>query len=85
MKYEVKYDPKAERQLDKLQKEIAKRIVKKLHEAGETGRGIETLKDEMYGFKIRIGDYRVLVDLTFNPNIIWVRYIDLRGRIYKRL
>ena len=85
MKYEVKYDPKTERQLEKLQKEIAKRIVKKLREVAETGRGIETLKDELYGFKIRVGDYRILVDLTFNPNIIWVRYIDHRGRVYKRI
>ena len=85
MKYEVKYDPKAESQLDKLQKEILRRIVKKLRNVGETGRGIETLKDEVYGFKIRVGDYRVLVDLTFNPNILWVRYVDHRGRIYKRL
>ncbi len=85
MKYEVRYDPKAEKQLDKLPSEIAGRIVKKMRNVAETGRGIESLKDEEYGFKIRIGKYRVLVDLNHNPNIIWVRYIDIRGRIYKRL
>mgnify|MGYP001593687123 CR=1 FL=1 len=85
MKYEVKYDPKAEKQLDKLPRDIAKRVVKKLRDISETGRGIEILKDEEYGYKIRVGDYRILVDLNYNPNIIWVRYIDLRGRIYKRL
>ena len=36
-------------------------------------------------FRVRVGDYRILVDLTFNPNIIWVRYIDHRGRVYKRI
>jgi mRNA-degrading endonuclease RelE of RelBE toxin-antitoxin system len=85
MKYEVRYDPKAEKQLEKLHKEIASRIVKKLRGIGETGRGIETLKEEQYCYKVRVGDYRILVDLTYNPNIIWVRYIDLRGRIYKRI
>ncbi len=85
MKFEVKYDPKAENQLDKLERDIARRIINKMRQVGETGRGIETLKDEPYGFKIRVGDYRILVDLTFNPNIIWVRYIDHRGRIYKRI
>lgn len=84
MKYEVKYDLKAEKQLDKLQKETAQRIVKRMRFVGETGRGIEPLKDEEYGNKVRAGKYRILVDLTYNPNIIWVRYIDLRGRIYKR-
>jgi len=85
MKYEIKYDPKVEKQLEKFQKETAGRIVKKLSEVGETGRGIETISNEIYGFKIRIGDYRALIDITFNPNIIWVRYIDLRGRVYKRI
>lgn len=70
MKYEVRYDSKAENQLEKLQKHIAQRIIKKLHEVSETGRGIETIKEERYGFKIRVGEYRVLVDLTYNPNII---------------
>lgn len=85
MKYDVRYDPKSEKQLEKFPREIAQRIVKKLGDVAETGRGIETLKDEAYGFKIRVGDYRILVDLTYNPNIIWVRYIDIRRRIYKRL
>lgn len=85
MKYEIRYDPKAEKQLEKLQKPIAQRIIKKLREVSETGRGIETIKEEKYGFKIRIGDYRILVDLTYNPNIILVRYIDIRGRVYKRI
>jgi len=85
MKYEVKYDTKAEKQLEKLPRSIARRIVGKLRDISETGRGIETLKDEAYGFKIRVGNYRILVDLNYNPNMIIVRYIDLRGRIYKRL
>ena len=83
MIYEVKYDPKAEKQLENLPKNAARRIVLKLRETGETGRGIETLKNESYGYKIRVGKYRVLIDLT--PTTIWVRYVDLRGRIYKKL
>jgi len=42
MKYEVKYDPKALKQLDKLPWNIAQRIVKKIGEVSETGRGIIT-------------------------------------------
>ncbi len=85
MKFEVKYDPKAEKQLDKLQRDVAKRIINKMRQAGEIGHGIERIENEPYGYKIRVGDYRVLVDLTFNPNVIWVRYVDHRGRIYKRI
>ena len=85
MKYGVKYDPKAEKQLDKLPRDLAKRIVKKIGQVGETGSGIESIEHEPYGYRIRVGDYRVLVDLTFNPDTIWIRVIDHRGRIYKRL
>ncbi len=85
MKYVVRYDPKSEKYLEKLPKSLAARIVKKMREVGETGRGIELLKDEQYGYKVRIGDYRILIDLTYNPHIIWVRYIDHRGRVYERL
>ncbi len=85
MKYEVRYDPKCDKYLEKLPKQIASRIVKKMREVGETARGIELLKDELYGYKVRIGDYRVLIDLTYNPHTIWVRHIDHRGRVYDRL
>jgi len=85
MSYEVKYDPKAVKQLEKLPKDIARRIVKRMRQVSEDGRGIETLKDEQYGFKVRVGNYRVIIDLSYNPSIIWVRVIDHRGRVYKRL
>lgn len=85
MRYEVRYDPKAEKQLEKLPKDISKRIVKKMREVGESGRGIETIKEEAYGFKVRVGNYRVLLDITYNPSTVWVRVIDHRGRVYKRI
>jgi len=85
MIFQVLYDPNAEKQLDKLPRDIAKRIIKKMREVGETGHGIETLKDEKYKYKVRVGDYRILIDITYNPNTVWVRYIDHRGRIYKNL
>ncbi len=82
--YEARYDPLAEKQLEKLEREIARRIVKKISEVAETGHGIETIKEKAYGYKIRIGDYRALLDITYNPNILWIRYIEHRGKVYKR-
>ena len=85
MIYEIKYDPKAEKQLEKLPRDVTSRIVKRIGFVGEMGRGIEKIKDEKYGYKIRIGDYRALVDITYEPPTIWVRYIDHRSRIYERI
>ena len=85
MRFDVLYDPKAEKQLEKLPKQISKRIILKIGEAGKTGRGIEPIKDEGYGYKIRIGGYRAIVDLTYNPDTIWVRFVGHRNKIYKRI
>ena len=85
MTYEVRYDPKAEKQLEKLPKEIASRIVRKLGEVAQTGRGIESINDKEYGHKIRVGDYRAIVDVERNPDIIWVRVVGHRSTIYKRI
>ncbi len=54
MKYHVRYDPKAEKQLEKLPRDIAGRIVKTMGKVGEDGRGIESLKEEQYGFKFAL-------------------------------
>ncbi len=59
-------------------------LSKKIGNVAKTGTGIEPLKEFKYGFKIRIGDYRALVDVYYNPNIIVVRVVDHRSRIYKR-
>ncbi len=83
MSYEVKYDPKAEEDLDHLPKEISQRIIKKIRQVSETGNGIESIKNKAYGFKIRIGDYRALIDLTYNPHTIWVRFIGHRKKVYE--
>ena len=37
MRFDILYEPKAEKQLDKLPKDAAVRIVKKMREVGETG------------------------------------------------
>lgn len=34
-------------------------------------------------YKFRIGDYRALVDINPQNQIVWVRVLDKRGRIYK--
>jgi len=84
MIFEIKWDLKAEKQLDKLPKDVSRNVIKKIRKVAKTGRGIETLKEFKYGSKIRAGDYRILVDIHYNPNLIIVRVVDHRSRIYKR-
>ena len=34
-------------------------------------------------YKLRIGDFRALIDIDFNNKTLFVRVFDKRGRIYK--
>ncbi len=36
------------------------------------------------GFKLRIGDYRALLDIDVSTKVVKVLVVDKRGRIYKR-
>lgn len=83
MSYSVKLDKQAEDFLDKLQMDIAERIVNKLNEIKENPfRYFEHYEGDHY--KLRIGDYRALIDVDFDRKILFVRVIDKRGRIYKK-
>ncbi len=79
----LKIDKNAQSFLDKLPQDISLRIINKL----------EKIKDNPFHFlehyegkyyKLRIGDYRVLIDIDSEKKILWVRIMDKRGRIYKR-
>ena len=80
----VRWDPKAVKQLEKLPRETAARIVAKVKLTGETKRFLEPLTQHEYGYKIRAGDYRILADLSYNPDELIVRYVGHRRNVYKR-
>ena len=83
MSYSAKIDKNAQDFLDKLPQNIALRIINKLEQIKENPfHFLEHYEGEYY--KLRIGDYRALIDIDFQRKIIFVRIIDKRGRIYKR-
>ena len=84
MRYSLEFGPKAEKFIDKLQKDIAIRIIEKLKQIQEDPfRYLEHYEgDDCY--KMRIGDFRALVDVDFSSKKLIVRIIDKRGRIYDR-
>ena len=71
-------------QLRKLPRNISARIVKKVRYVAETGVGLEVLKEHEYGYRIRVGDYRVLCDVYYNPHRIIIRAVGHRKKIYKK-
>ena len=84
MDYEIKWRPKALKELRKLPKEIAVRIVKKVDLCkDDPWYFLEKLTDDE-GYKLRIGDYRAIIDIVEEEKTIAVRIVGHRKNIYKR-
>ena len=84
MSYSVEWHPKARKFLKKLPKDVAGRIVLKIKEIQqEPFDYLEHFEGKYY--KLRVGDYRLLIDIDFENKILLVQVADHRGRIYDRL
>ncbi|MBS3084202.1 type II toxin-antitoxin system RelE/ParE family toxin [Candidatus Pacearchaeota archaeon] len=84
MSYQLKWSNLALESLEKLPFEIAERILKKLDQVKENPKHfIEGLVGLDFK-KVRVGDYRVLVDLLENEKIIAIRDLGHRKNIYKK-
>ena len=81
--YELKFNKKALDFLSKLEKDIKERIWNKLQACKiEPFRYLEHL-EEIEGFKLRIGDYRAIIDIDNKTNTININKIGHRKNIYE--
>ena len=82
MSFSIEWSSRALKFLNKLQKDIALRIWNKVDQIKQNPfRFLEHYEGDYY--KLRIGDYRALIDIDFKNKIIYVETLDKRGRIYK--
>jgi mRNA interferase RelE/StbE len=89
MKWKIRFDRKAERDLDRLDPQIAKRILRFLKQRvaslddprsiGEALRGIE-LGDL---WKYRVGDYRIIADIQDQLIRIMIVRVGNRREVYR--
>jgi len=84
MSYSVEWKPQPFKFLENLQKDIAIRILNKIDKLKEEPfRYLEHYEGDYY--KLRIGDYRALIDIDFKNNLIIIEVLDKRGRVYKQV
>ena len=84
MIFKVEFSKQATKFIRRLSEEIKQRIKKKFFEiSSDPFRYLEHFEGEGC-YKLRIGDYRGLIDVDFDRKILFVRVFDKRGRIYKR-
>jgi mRNA interferase RelE/StbE len=84
MAFRIEWKEGAIRQLEKLKGDIPLRISKKIGELAENpfSRGIKRLRGEN-GFRLRVGDYRVIMDIDTGNSVICILRIGHRRNIYK--
>ncbi|HLC74286.1 MAG TPA: type II toxin-antitoxin system RelE/ParE family toxin [Candidatus Nanoarchaeia archaeon] len=81
MSFSVSWHPKAAKYVENLPKETATRILEQFDKAAiDPFKYLEHFEGDYY--KLRIGDYRALIDIDFQNKIIKIRVFDKRGRIY---
>lgn len=82
--YEIQWDEKVRDFLRTLPKDIAQRIFQKVELARiNPNHFLERLKG-MDSCKLRVGDYRLIIDIDEHRKLIEVRFAGHRKNIYKK-
>ena len=85
MTFEIRWDKKVRDFLRKQDKSVSHRIVKKMDEIrNEPMQYLEPLFS-IKAYKLRVGDYRVIIDVNWKNKILFILLIDHRKRIYKTI
>jgi mRNA interferase RelE/StbE len=86
MSYQVNLPKTVQKQLNALPQEPKQRILKALVQLQEEPKPTNSLQMKGgQGFRLRIGDYRVLYDIDDSSQIINLRRIGHRREIYRDL
>ena len=83
MTYEINIKPKAIKQLKKLPKEITKRILKKIIFIRDTPQSFMKKLESKDIWSLRVGDYRVLIDIFEDKKLMEIIKVGHRKEIYK--
>ena len=80
--YEIQFDKQALNFLNKLDSSTKKRIWNKLQECKiEPFRYLKHL-EQIKGYKLRVGDYRIIIDIKEKIKILFVLKIGKRNNVY---
>jgi len=86
MTYNVVFSPTSEKQLSKLPESISKRIIRKIYSIrDEPGSFCEPLTDHQGLYKLRSGDYRIILRISKNELTIFVIRVGNRKNVYNNL
>jgi len=82
--YKIIFEKRALHELNKLETKIKERIWNKLQDCKENPFGFFEKLTETHGFKLRVGDWRVVADILRQKEVIIVLKIGHRKNVYDR-
>lgn len=85
MAYNLEYSTEAVLQLEKLDRAIAKRIVKKIEATANKPHGFFKQLTGRPEYKLRVGDYRVIANIDDSKQKILIQTLGHRKNIYDRI
>ena len=83
MTYEVKIKPSALKQLKKLPKEISERVLKKIIFIKDTPQSFMKKLESKDIWSLRVGDYRILMDIYEEKRTIEIIKVGHRKEVYE--
>lgn len=84
MLWQVIWSEKSVKQLEKIDKKNTQKIYDSVLDCAEDPfKAVIKLQNSVF-FRLRVGDYRVILDLQQNKMIIFVVQTDHRSKIYKK-
>tara|TARA_Y100000310_G_C20395145_1_gene674728 strand:- start:227 stop:484 length:258 start_codon:yes stop_codon:yes gene_type:complete len=81
--YDVKIKPKAIKQLKKIPKDVVERILKKIILIKDTPQSFMKKLESKNIWSLRVGDYRVLIDIFEDNKIIEIIKVGHRKDVYE--
>jgi mRNA interferase RelE/StbE len=85
VEYSVELSPAAERDLDRLPKAVQDRLLPRLLALGTDPRpnGCKKLSPPLEGYRIRVGDYRIVYSVHADAAIVLIAKIAKRDKVYR--
>jgi mRNA interferase RelE/StbE len=84
MAYRLEISAEAQKDLRRLDRQVAERVARKLLQIVETPHAFLERAVASKSWKLRVGDYRAIIDIHEAKKTIVVLHIDHRKRVYKR-
>jgi mRNA interferase RelE/StbE len=85
LSYEVKIKPRALKELKKLPKETTERILKKVVFIKDTPQSFMKKLESKNIWSLRVGDYRVLIDIYEDGRLIEIVKVGHRKEVYENM